>query len=109
MDGELVVHPSLPVIGQAVVGGGGVGEAGVAPDGREHDPPQDRAHRGHLPPGDVRVPGVGGHQALGGRGDLDDLLVAAVAEGSRGERVDLEFAELSAEGDVLLAGDVLVA
>jgi hypothetical protein len=35
--------------------------------------------------------------------------VAAVAEGSRGERVDLELAELSAEGDVLLAGDVLVA
>ncbi len=90
VNGEQRVDPILPLLAETLVGGAGVGEAGVATRRRDHDTSQDRTHRGFGPPGDIAVPIVRGVLVLGGGLDLDDLGVALLADG---ERMNLEITE----------------
>ena len=97
---------SLHLVRQALVGEVHVCKQRIAAAFGHLARQQDRAKRGALAPGDVRMPVVLLPAALGAMRDAQHLGVGLVLW--RG-RMDLEIAEMAREGDVLRAGYVLVA
>ncbi len=103
--GAHVADARLHRFRQVVVGGGHVGEQGVAADLGDFDRAQDGTHRRRCPPRDVGVPLVLVAARLGALFEAHDVGGCA----RRDERVLLQIAPQPREREMFTVTDVLVA